>query len=499
MGGTRDWMDPSPNCRCRTIIGMVMSWGAVKGACVEFFPGFLAQRNGALNLDYWLRGEQGIDEAIERTSSGIYVPNPYRQTDEHVDLSTRAYNPWAQLVLDTLAQTMFLDGVRLAGKQDNLQSYQTWQINGWDAKQGSLYRGALGHGISFASAMPGESRLTRKKITKLQAYSAKRCAAWYDEDDDEFPVHVIIADPIQLQNGREGWLVRFVDEEAEYFLECEGDGQELSNWTAIEFREHGSPVPPFVRYGKPDLDGNTVGEIQPVIPILKRLDQDTYDRLIVQRFGAWKVRYITGLVRPKDMSETKYLEGMMKLRLGDFLTSESKDTQFGAIPETQLNGFIAAGDKDLRDLAAVKQMPPHMFTGQAPQMQPESLAAINASLMARSLEYRTAFGQSHEQLFRLAALQEGNRQEAEAFDMQVRWRDTETRSLSQTADALGKIALQLKVPVEMLWERIEGWTDADSMRAKALLEDGSIDRFIAELEKNDMIDVANATRQPAAV
>jgi len=38
------------------------------------------------------------------------------------------------------------------------------------------------------------------------------------------------------------------------------------------------------------------------------------------------------------------------------------------------------------------------------------------------------------------------------------------------------------VPIEMLWERIPGWTDNDSERAKKLVGNGVIDKLLAELE-----------------
>lgn len=463
---------------------MVMSWSGVIGMCVDNFPAFLRQRSLAKQLDYWIDGEQGsrtpYDEDV--TGTGIFVPNPYRQTEEHHDLSTRSYTPWVGLVIASLAQTMFLEGVRLPKERENLAAWQAWQRNGWDAVQARVYRGALGHGVAYATALPGSDQLTGASIPRLRGHSMKKMAAFYNEDDDEFPSFAIWAEPYRDENGEQGWQVRFYDEVAVYYLSCKGDGIEKKDWTPISFEEHNVGVSPVVRYTNLlDLDGRATGEVEPIIPIARRIDQDTYDRLIVQRYGAWKIRYITGLVKPKDMTDDAYRQGLMKLKVGDFLTAENKDTKFGTLPETQLAGFIAARDADIRDLAAVTQIPPHHMLGTTPQMQPESLASVNASLMARSLERRTSFGESHERLFRLSAVLMGNQREAQAWDMQVRWRDSETRSLAQTADALGKIATQLKVPVEMLWERIDGWTDSDTERAKDLVESGTIDQLINDI------------------
>lgn len=467
---------------------MVMRWSSVIGMCVDGMPSFLRQRQHTRMLDYWIRGEQGT-QTDNPDATRIFTPNPYQQTEEHIDLSERSYTPWAGLVVATLAQTMFLEGVRMPGQQENLQAWEGWQRNGWDATQGQLYRSALSHGIAFASSLPGNDRLTAEAMPRMRAHSANRMAAFYDDEDEEFPTFALLCKPWRdATNGDWGWTVEFFDETATYYLSCRGDGIEPKDWTPISFSEHGLGVTPIVRYTNLlDLDGRATGEIEPVIPVLRRIDQDTYDRLIVQRYGAWKVRYITGLVKPKDMTDEQYRQGLLKLKLGDFLTAVDKDTKFGTLEETQLEGFIKARDADLRDLAAVTQQPPHSMRGDVPQLQPESLAAINASLHARSLERRTSFGESHERLFRLNAVIMGNPTEARAWDMQVRWRDMESRSLSQTADALGKIATQLKVPVEMLWERIDGWTDSDTERAKQLVQDGTIDQLIAEFESNGLL------------
>lgn len=465
---------------------MVMRWSQVIGMCVDNMPSFLRQHQQTKNLDFWVRAKQ-MDE--ENELGGLFVPNTYTQTEEHADLSQRAYTPWAGLVVDTLAQTMFLDGVRMPGSNDNLKAWEVWQRNGWDAYQARIYRSTLSHGACYASALPGQDRLTGSAMPRLKGYSLLKMAAFYDDDEDEeFPIFALWAERYRTREGEQGWVVRIIDEEAIYHLSCVGDGIDERDWTAIDYIKHDTGVTPIVRYSNlHDLDGRTMGEIEPVIPLLRRIDQDTYDRLIVQRYGAWKVRYITGLVKPKEMSDKEYREGLLKLKIGDFLTAVDKDTKFGTLDETQLAGFIEAHDVDLRDLAAVRQLPPHVVTGQAPQMQPESLAAINGSLMARSLERKTSIGESHERLFRLTAVQMGNRAEANAWNMQCRWRDMETRSLSQTADALGKVATQLKVPVEMLWERIEGWTDSDTERAKALIQDGTIDQLLAQFEANGML------------
>jgi hypothetical protein len=69
-----------------------------------------------------------------------------------------------------------------------------------------------------------------------------------------------------------------------------------------------------------------------------------------------------------------------------------------------------------------------------------------------------------------------------AYDLEVRWRDPEVRPLSQAADALGKLAAQVGVPLEILWSMIPDWTDSDVERAKSLVNTQGFDQLLAELD-----------------
>jgi hypothetical protein len=61
------------------------------------------------------------------------------------------------------------------------------------------------------------------------------------------------------------------------------------------------------------------------------------------------------------------------------------------------------------------------------------------------------------------------------------WRDTESRSLAQVADALGKLVMSLGVPPQELWEKIPGVTQSEVRRWKAAASDGDLTTQFAEL------------------
>lgn len=465
---------------------MVMSAGQVKGLAHENFPSFLRQRENVLILDAWSRGEQrkAAEHGLHGVDGQVYMPR--QVTDEYKQLANLSPAPLGGLVVTSLAQTLYVDGVRRTDGDvtKNMEAWDTWRQNGWDAKQIPLHRAAIAHGLSFASARPDVSPLTGEKMAKMSAFSAKRMAAFYDDPNDEWPTFAMQCDPIFTREGfQDEWTVSVIDDEAVFYLSCKNNGYDISDWTFISYDEHFMKVPPIVRYvNNLDLDGRATGEIEAILPMLARIDQNTFDRLIVQRFGAWKVRYIAGMAKPADTTDKVAMA--MRLKIEDLLISSNPETKFGTLDATDMKGFLDADDHDLRMLAAITQTPPHHMLGLSSNLQAEALAAATEGLMRKSGDFRMINGQSHEQLFRLTAYANGNAEEAKATDMQVRWRDTESRSLVQTANGLALVATALKVPVEMLWERLPGWTDGDTERAKKLVESGAFDKMLADLESD---------------
>ena len=489
-----------------------MSKAAVLNMVHEHWPSHLASRQQAILTDKWIRGEQydlRDDSDFDFETGGAWdaysgsVFQPESRSEEHKDLESRTPTPWGGLVVTSLAQTAYVDGLRKAGSSDNLPFWQTWQSNHWDARQTSVHRTAIGLSTAYGVALPGKNPLTGDKMTKLIARSPKRMSAFYQDDQDDWPVFAVDAtktwkvSEMGLGRIQDGWFVEVHDAFVTHRISCKGDGRDLKDWTYIDNEAHGLPIPPVARcVNRLDLDGRATGEIEPILPMLRRIDQDMFDRLIVQRFGAWKVRYIAGMAKPSNQSQADIQA--MRLRIEDLLISSDNQTKFGTLDATDLKGYIDVGDADLRMLAAITQTPPHHLLGLSSNLQAEALAAAESGLQRKSVDFKQNAGEFHENLARLDALIRGDKATAGAYDLQVRWRDTESRSLTQAADALGKLAVQLKVPVEMLWEKVPGWTDSDTERAKSLIETGSVEQLLADIQVELDKERQDALGGPAA-
>ncbi|MGW0901731.1 phage portal protein, partial [Streptomyces goshikiensis] len=153
-----------------------------------------------------------------------------------------------------------------------------------------------------------------------------------------------------------------------------------------------------------------------------------------------------------------------------FLFAEDPDVKFGSLDETPLGGFIESVDMSIRHLSAVAQVPPHVLLGQIANLSAEALQAAEISLSRRVQEFRTAFGEAWERVFRLAADLEAL-PAADDFSGEVLWRDMEQRSLAQAADALGKLREQLGIPARGLWKRVPNVTQTELDEWDELAED----------------------------
>jgi hypothetical protein len=258
---------------------------------------------------------------------------------------------------------------------------------------------------------------------------------------------------------------RLFDDEAVYFLADETDTMRLGPLALSEdvvlqgAVEHGMGVCPIVRFrNHEDLDEDSclLGEIEPLIPLQDQIDATTFGLMVAQHFQAFKQRYIIGWLGSEEQSQATAAS-----RLWSF---EDPDVKVGEFNEVNLGGYLDSRTATTELLATLSQTPPHHLLGKLVNLSAEALAAAESGQRRKIAERETTWGESWEQVLRLAADVEG----VEVGDAaEVRWRDTEARSLAQVVDALGKLTQMLGVPAQELWERVPGVSQQDVERWKA--------------------------------
>lgn len=420
----------------------------------QLWKQYVEERERLDEIDCWYRWDHK-DLKLPRNASA-----------EHKWLAKLSKTPWLNLVVTTVAQAMYVDGYRSPDVKTNSGPWQTWQRNDFDTRQTPIHRAALAYGLSYVTVLPGADPEGVRSV--LRGVSPRQMIAVYqDPGADDWPMYSLDVTP----SGKDKFMLRVLDEEAAYYLSCSRGGDKLEY---IETRQHDAGVCPVVRYANQlDLEGRADGEVAPLIPLAQRINKTSYDRLLTQHFNSWKVRTIAGIdLAPADLTpregettddaaERVARERMLVLRQSDMLTAKDPQTKFGTLDETTLDGFISAYNNDIDTLAAVAQVPATSLNGKVANLSADAIAELRAGLTQKVYERQMSFGKSHAQALRLAADLEGDTAAADDYMSRVTWQDTQVRSMSQAADALGKFATMLGVPAEALWSDIPGKTKAD--------------------------------------
>jgi hypothetical protein len=459
----------------------------------QLWQSWEAEKTRLDRIDHWYRWTQ---EEIRL---------PRTATTELKALRDMSKVPWLGLVVTAAAQAMYVDGYR--SKLDNdgdltdSPPWQLWLANGMDRRQVAVHRYMLAYGYAFLTVMPGEDPLTGKTQAVMRGVSPRKMFAAYDDPaEDDWPQYALRI----LDKKGDDRLARLYDADGVHNLRISDNGEASY---VDEPMIHGAGVCPVVRYTNMlDLDGRTPGEVEPFIAVAARINKTSYDRMLVQHFNSWKGRYVTGMAKPDDADEADRVK--LQLRQDDILVGEGEGMKFGALEETQLNGFIAAHDADVQTLAAASQTPTHELTGTLINLSAEALAAARASLNQKVTERQKSAGASHAQALRLASALSDYDEYATDVTGRVTWQDTEIRSISQAADALGKMVQMLGVPPTATWNRIPGVEKSDVQEWVKLAEAGDpITKMQVELERQAAamkqgadigVDVTTDTSDPDA-
>lgn len=397
-----------------------------------------------------------------------YMPKSHER--EFSALVQRAVGNWLPLVVDAIAQNLYVEGYRRAEDPENLDGWHHWTANGMDSKQGLVHRAALTYGESYVTVMPGD------KGPVIRAYSPLVMTVVQDDPDAEWPDYAVRrVRRAKTALGVDGTLWELIDHEGIWSYLVPDDAEGPEDYEIRDVWAHGFDVCPVAVFRNkwnddPDSCFTEDGEVSPLIPLQDRLNDTTLGLLIAQQYSAFRQKWATGIEIPIDPVTKKPVE-TFQAAVHRMWTTPNKDVKFGEFGQTDLKGYLESQDSAIKHMSAIAQVPPHYLLGGLVNISAEALAAAEAGLTRKASERKTLFGEAWGRVMRLSAWVAGDVAGAEDTDARVIWRDTEARSLAAAADALGKMKTMLEVPAEATWEMLPGVTPFQIRQWKKLRAD----------------------------
>jgi hypothetical protein len=441
-------------------------------------------RSGKVVSDMWtlqLSELAWLDRIYEYTKGLRGTPTvPEGSSDEVAELAKLSVKNVLGLVRDAFAQNLSVVGYRDAAAKENDEAWEAWQRNRMDARQAEVYRPALTYGAGYVSVTPGADGQS-----VWRTHSPRQLLAVYDEPTlDAWPQYGL-ATWIAQKDAKPHRRGFFYDDTFVYSLDLgplpvNDNGEttaaslkpiSLQAVTAI-YRHggtyEGKKVCPIVRFvNARDADDMIVGEIAPLILLQQAINSVNFDRLIAGRFGVRPQWVITGWTAAK--------EKILKASASRILTFDDPDVKAQSLPPGSIDPYNNVLEEMLQHVAMVAQISPtRIGGGKMANIAAEALAAYDAIEQRKLAAKQESFGESWEQVLRLAAemdaavpdaedaaedvaADEADDQGADDEGAEVIWRDTEVRTFAAVVDGLVKLA-QAGVPIEFLLPMVPGMT-----------------------------------------
>lgn len=194
-------------------------------------------------------------------------PKPIRlkkATAEHRMLRDMGHTPWLRLVVTTLAQTLYLEGVDVPGDDDNhtraREFWQPWDRSRMTARQIPLHQAAIAYGTAYETVRAADGPDGIR--ARIECWSPREAIALYDDPArDTYPQ--LFMRRRRLNETRESlelWDAYNI------WTWIHADGA----WTFADATPHnatdpnGQPVCPAIRFtNQIDLEGRTPARSNP--------------------------------------------------------------------------------------------------------------------------------------------------------------------------------------------------------------------------------------------
>jgi hypothetical protein len=423
------------------------------------------------NLDLYYRGENGIPAHAHKS-----VREAYRR------LMAMSRTNFAELVVEPVRERMVPVGFRTGAQGDELgdaEAWRIWQANALDADASLVHRWSLTMSLAHVIVGPvdpdiGAPLITpedpREVVVELDPIRKRKAIAALKVFDDD------------VENAQRAYLYLpgVVLKAARPLPTAGALGWDL---TGFEWSDSPqalpAPVVPVVPF--PNKNRYGVGEFEPHLPILDRINYTILNRLEIATLQAFRQRALKGDLPTTDEQGNDIDYDHIFESGPDALWMLPEGVDIWESGGVDLGPVRSAIRDDIQDLAAVTRTPLFYLTPDAANGSAEGASLMREGLVFKTQDRIAQATESWEQAMSLAFLFGGDLERANRADMEVIWAPPERRSLAERADAASKAQdLPWRTRMRDIWQFSPQQIDRmEAERVTDLLAD------IAEVDEPD--------------
>ncbi len=254
-------------------------------------------------------------------------------------------------------------------------------------------------------------------------------------------------------------------------------------WHVVERRPNPLGVVPVVplvnrrRLLAPDGES----ELTDVVGLIDALAKVVTDLMVSSEYAAMPRRWITGLELPTDAAGNVLEDEALSPVAGRTWMLESEAARTGQYPEASLDAYTNAVAMLTQQIGALSGLPPHYLGLHGDQpASADAIRSAEASLVARARRRQRAFGGAWEEAMRLAVQVRDGRPDPRLSRLETVWRDPETRTVAQAADAAAKLH-GIGVPLGALLDGL-GFSPSQQERVRTLRRQEALDGVGVDLK-----------------
>ena len=352
---------------------------------------------------------------------------------------------WCDLVVDASAERLRVDGFRFGEEDADDAAWEIWQRNGLDAESDMAHTEAIKLGTAYAFVYPDEENQAAVQLEAADnaivamdpAQGRKRLAGLRAWQDEWGTLHCGLYLPDAIYYWRR-------DSDNAPWRDDEGGGTNPLG------------IVPLVPLANAPTLSQRLGrsDIERVIPLQDAVNKLCGDMIVASEFAAFPQRWATGIEIPTNPATGERMAAQFLGGADRVWAVESTDSKFGNFAVSDLGIYVRAIEMLIQHVAAQTRTPPHYLLGSSGNFPSgESLKATETGLVAKVRRKMLSFGESWEEVMRLAFAIEGETAKSELVDVETIWSNPESRIVGETVDAAVKLG-SIGVPRPALWEYI---------------------------------------------